>query len=151
MFSIELIEERFEEAGAMVVCPKNQYIFVESYQSEEPNVCSRMMIYSIKDNKIKIQATIDQFLHDLFGYKGAMACLGYFKKSVVFLGLSSLAYGVVQMFIYNTATNDFKELGDVRASHEEYDPCKIVKLGNSYYYTGLGGSIMRLNLKFNSD
>ena len=151
LVAIELIKERHEHAETVVVCPKNRYIFVEIYRSQEPHICSRMMIFWYKKRKLKLCARIDQFGGDLAGCKSAMTCLGYFNNNVVFLGLSLVKDGITQLYCYNIHNNKFEELKGARVEHQELDPTKIHRVGSDYYYTGLLGKVMRLRVKFKTD
>ena len=150
--SIKFIKNRGEEARKVVRCPQNKYFFVEIYRRKRPMLlCSRMMIFLLKKEKFHSQAVIDQFDHNFVGCKAAMSCLGYFKNTIVFMGLSLMEGGYSQLYCYNTDTNDFEEIEKARIEHQEWSPFKMVKVGNSFFYTGHLGKLMKLTVKSNGD
>ena len=150
-FSIELSKANSEHAETVVVCPLSQYIFVEIYQRKHPFLCSKMMIFSFRNKRLSLQAKINPLSSQRTGCKSAMTCLGYFKRNLVFLGLSLEIDGVAQLYSFNPETKHFEELKQARERHQELNPFTILRLGNRYYYTGVAGKIMRLSLTFKSD
>ena len=149
--SSNLIEERQEQAKGLVVCPKGQYNFVEISQTNDEEECSRMMIFGIKDNELTIKAVINNSKKNPSPCKSALACLGYFKNSILFLGMSSGDGGQAHLYCYNTQTDGFEELEEERVVHHETNPTKILRFGNHFYYTGKRAGIMRLTARSKID
>ena len=84
---IELLGERREAALSVAVCERNRYLFVELGQRKDPNLCSRMMIFSFLNNQITKKAVIDHYSQEI-ECKLALECYGYVKTHILWVGLS---------------------------------------------------------------
>ena len=152
VISIGHMINKLEEAGTVVVCPRSRYFFVEVYMNDpEFHFCSKMIIFSLKNETFQREAVFCNYGHYYIGCKAVMNCLGYFKNTIVFMGLTLMKGSYAQLFSYNTDTKEFEEMKEVRVKHQEFDPFKMTKVGNSFYYTGRWSKIMKLTVKSKSD
>ena len=78
------------------------------------------------------------------GQKLALECFRYLGRHIVWVGLSSNPNGYVQVYHYNTDTDEFKELVHLSVRHMELNPTKLHLLKNKFYYTGEFGKVMSL-------
>ena len=143
--SIELLKERFESGKSISLCSRNKHILVEIGQFWTSFICSRMVVFSIEDNKLVKKAVIDQYSQKI-GSKYALEYYGYAGTHALWIGLSWNTDGQAHLFDYDDESGEFKELEEKRVAHQERDPAKIVRLGNQFYYSGHGGKVMRLCL-----
>ena len=144
---IELIEERRELAASVVVCSENQYLCVEVESEEHPNICSRVLVFGICQNtqRITLKASIDQCSQKI-GSKYALTCLGYAGCHLLWIGLSRSFNQIVQVYDFDTESEEFRELKERRIEHQEYDPFKVHRVGAQFFYTGKCGKFMRLRV-----
>ena len=53
----------------------------------------------------------------------------------------------MQVFDFETKSGLFQELDDLRMIHREYEPARLVRLGDEFYFTGYEAGVMKLSLK----
>ena len=142
-----MIKERTERGYSLVVCDKNQFIFVELAQKKTPYYSSRIMILEMKDDRLVLKTTVENFWREV-GQLTAMRFYGYIGSHALLIGMSEKNHGMVYIIDYNTESGEFSLLEDQKLIHEEYYPCKITRSGNQFYYTGQKGKVMKLRSEF---
>ena len=141
----ELRQDRNEAGISLAVCPKNQHVLVEIGHSMDSMSCSKVLLFKLEKTKIVFKASIDQRQQGL-QTKIALSCYGYFKRHVLWVGLSMGENGVAQVYDYNLETGEFEELVQKRRKHYEKHPLMLHQFGKIFYYTGNFGRVMKLSL-----
>ena len=141
---VKMIVEREDRPRSIAVCDENHFVLVEIGQWRKPYICSRTILFEVRDGILVNLASIDQHSQEI-GCKWALECLGYFGVNVLWLGLSR--NGPVQVYAYNIETGKLKELEDKGVSHEEKYPLRLHRLNDKFYYTGYNGRFMSLSLR----
>ena len=144
-YKLKLIEKRNEQPKSIAVCPKNELILIEVGQYSCPCYCSRMMILKIAENDLIVKACLDHYSIQT-AEKYALGNFGYVGRHLLWFGLSGEKNGAVQVYDYDSKTNEFKELRGKRESHLESAPCRLLRLGNKFYYTGNKGQLVSLSV-----
>ena len=140
-FKLELIEDRQEQPWSISLCDRNEYALVEMGAI----ICSRMMILKVNGDTLVKNAVLDQY-NQKIGCKLASHSYGYLGRHILWVGLSMDDNGVAQIYDYDTQSGEMKELVDKRVGHGEFDPVKINRLGDKFYYTGERGQVMSLSI-----
>ena len=141
----ELIEEDRKEAiQSVAVCEKNEYLFVETGHRISQH-CSRMIILRVNQNTLVKTATIDQFDQQI-GFKFALEPLGRFGSHLLWVGLTLFKSGLIQVFDYNTETEEFRELEEKRVNHRAKRPYKLHLLDEKFYYIDWNAKLRSLTV-----
>ena len=143
---VALLESRREEPASIVVGDKNRYVCLEIGQKEMNSLCSRMIIFKLEEECLAQIVVFDQFNLKI-PVKDALECVGYSGKHILWVGLSWNTKGLVQLYDYNTQSGVLTELEEKRVAHKEKNPLKLQRFGNTFYYTGEFGKVMRMVLK----
>ena len=143
---IELNSQRFEIGNSVAVCSKNQYACVEIKNNGKFQLCSKMMIFAIKSNSVAPSAVIDEH-PKVQRFKYALEFYDCVGSSLLFVGLSMYYSGKVQLYEFNLESGDFRSLESKKVFHNEKDPYKIHRIGESFFYTGRGAKVMKLTLE----
>ena len=144
---VELEEKRGEMGNSISVCPKGRYVCVET-SSKDLKISSKYFIFELKNKELILKASQDVLSQNLDA-KTFVTCYGYLGAHLLFLGFTgSKANGKAIIIEYNEDYNGVFENCWKSVLHEESLPLEMKRLGDSYYYCGQKGSIMRLNLLF---
>ena len=145
-YQIELISDiRKEKISTVTICSDSKYACVVT-QSSSKMACSRIMILEIRVNTISLKSVLD-VLKRKTRLIFALNCLGYFSKSVVFLGLTAYGDEMNKVYEYNVLENELKELVEKSQPHLEALPFSMKRVGDCLYYTGRKCRIMKLTFK----
>ena len=138
--------QRNEKALTLEVCDKGRHLIVEIGRNEDPYTCSRMLIFEIVKNEL-IQKSVLDPSPETIGQKDALKCIGFFGKTILWVGLSWREGRVLQVYEYEIFENRLRELEDFRQCHQEDSPVKMVRLGNQFFYTGYLGKVMKIDFR----
>ena len=145
VYQEKLMKVRYEELRSTSVCQKNQYVCVEVGTTIRPFYSSRMIILKICQEGLIKTASIDLLNHRI-GRKWALESIGYAGIHILWVGLSWKNNGFLQVFDFNSETDELREIEQKRENHQENWPVKLHRLDDKFYYTGLEGKLMSLRL-----
>ena len=143
---VPLIKARKEQMIALAVCSKREYVFIEVGQTTTPSICCRMILERVIGDKLTLVGKLDQFSEKL-GVKIAFECYGYIGNHILWVGLTKGKNGKIQIFDFDTETNDLAELIKCRRSFGELSPEKLNRIGQDFYYIGYNAKPKKLVFK----
>ena len=139
----ELVEGRSEMPLHIGVCPKEDYVFVDFF-SHEFNKTSRVVIFKLREDALAKIASIEVFnqnIERLISLEPSM----YYGSHILLLGLGENEE-MVEVFDYDTETQELRRLEDKRVCYREHEPLELHQLGNKFYYIGFSSKLMSLSL-----
>ena len=105
-----------------------------------------MIVLRMDGETLTKTACIDQVTLGM-GQKWVLDCIGYIRGHIIWVGLENVSRdGVIQVYDYDTQTNNFRELQDKRVSHEAVYSIKFNRLHQELFSTGRKGRLMSLSL-----
>ena len=124
-----------EHGVSLVVCPKNEYIFLETgLEAEGKTVSSQLLIFKIAYPNIGLKACLKG--DRLSGCKADLGFFDYVGSHIIWLGLIQGENGVVEFYDFDTETEELKKIKEKEVFHMELDPVKLHLRDNQFYYTG---------------
>ena len=144
---VPLLEGRKEQIKALAVCTRREYVFIEIGQKFANSLCSRMILARVIGDTLTMVGKLDLFSQKL-GFKMAFECYGYVGNHILWAGLTKKENGKIQVFDFDTETQDLKELKDRRISQAELNPAQLKKLGQDFYYIGYQARLQKLMFQF---
>ena len=145
-FQIKLKEGRDEAASGLAVCSNGKFIFVQISQNKSPYASSRIAVLENKEQNLSIRTILDRRALER-GTMMSFDTFGYMGRHIIVIGLSKMKGGDVEVFDYDTATGQFRELRYAKACHKELNPPKFGRLANEFYYSGNYGQVMKLSIQ----
>ena len=144
-FRFGLKRKRNEGPLSMAICDKSRYVLVDIVSFQSELLSSRMILFEVERNTIKMKACLDVF-NQKIQYSLGLGCYGYVENHILWVGLSTERKGFVRVFDFNRKTGELKEMIDRRQGHQEWGTFKILRFGEKFYYTGCFGKLMTLRL-----
>ena len=133
-----------EKFYRMALCDKGQLGFLST--STNNGRPSRVIVLKIYPQKFEQLASIDQ-------NGGNPKCIsllepcGYFGGHALFFGLCPAGICSIQLYDFDPQTNQLRELEENRRNHRVFDPSKLCRFQNKFYYVGCE-KLMKLTIKF---
>ena len=147
-YQISLTEERSEILVSVSVCQKNRYVLVEIGSDQDPSyVCSRVMIFKLSRNTLTKMGMVDSYKQKI-GWKYGLECFGHVGRHLLWVGLSWNLDGPAQVYVYNKAIGELRELEEKRVLHQQKNSFKLHRSGNKFYYSGRYPKLMSLRVSF---
>ena len=161
LFEIDFVEKNFKlldhylvrlncvkkEDGASIAgsCGDQQYILVEIGQLDGPSNRTRMLVFKVEEDKLKLKFT----LKSDFRFPPVVIVPLCFFRSVgehfLWVGLER-GKGKVCIFDYNAKNGVLKLLDGKSVGHGVDDPFSLYTFGDDFYYVGWSGRVMRLTI-----
>ena len=141
-YKLDLLRERQEEGFSIAVCDRAKYLLVEIGDMKS-GYCSRMIVLKINNGHLIKKASVDRFDQKLRS-KLALECCGYIDQNILWVGFSMDSLGLAQIFEFDVADGELRELEKKRVPHGENEVYKVSRVDNQYYYTGMHGRVMKL-------
>ena len=129
-----------EFALTLSVCPMSRYFFVNSYIKDS---FSRVIILELSDGELSTKASIDMRNQQL-RYSLAAKVYGYFSRYLLFSALTCSKKAELITFVYDTLSNSFKELKNLRRQIGDFEPRKIDQFGQTLYSSGSSGRLVKI-------
>ena len=151
---IKLNKVRKEFGASLAVSDLSDYLLVEvgGFQtfrgSLDRFICSRMILFSIKNSKLVTQSIFDRYSEKIGCCWGALDCAGYFGKQLAWVGLD-LKNGIIEVYGIDQKTKRFKEVKRRKELvNEEKMNGSLHRFGRQFFFISLSASILRLELEF---
>ena len=143
---LELHEKEREQALSIAVCDKGKYALIELDGSNDLGVTIRLLVVKIDFNQITNTAIFEPGIQHPSSIR-ALECCGYLREQIVWLALTESDLSVAQIYQYNTITSALAQRQQLRMMNKESFPQRVQRIGNSFFYTGAKGSLMKLTIE----
>ena len=147
VFKIEPIQQIPEFLNFLAVSDTNDYALVHLLKTNTgtlPLPPSRIMIIGIQGHLLFQKA----FLHLSDVKSPALSCFGCFVDHILWAGVEGVKPHNVVIFDYNTKSGTLSEVDGKRVSHGLTNPGSYNRIENKLYFSGWGGQIMRVTLRY---
>ena len=135
----------FEKPRTVSVCDQNKYALVQLEFSGTRAELSRLLIFLIDRTTLSLRTVLDQRGMDISNMH-ALECFGSFFEHLIWVGLAFNKPYTVALYDYDLEKNELREIEKGSVSHQELYPFEMYRFGDSFYYSGLNGTVTRLTL-----
>ena len=127
----------------LAVCDQNRYVLASLYENLSFK-SSRLILYEVKGHVlVKLTSIYEHHLN--LGMKFASGFLGYFRKRLLWVGLSR-SQGLAHIYNFNVEAGELEELVGKRLKLEDGFVLKMARIDGGLYFTLNSGMMTELSI-----